>query len=192
MVISWLTAMDNTGGFLMSIHENRHTASILLLKSSFVLSVPVQGMESLITSVGKTSSKWGSKFPQDYTNQPPTTTLSQRKKMQSSSHVVSHGIEGLKTIHFTSSTNVFGIDGCVAHLQCQVNQVLTSVNHHHILQCQIQLAHVRTDYWDSSKALFQPTSQQHPPYLSFLGSQRFATIQPIITDHHKHTTNLHP
>ena len=193
MVLSWLTAMDNTGGFILSMNENRHTASILASSSSFVLSVPVHGMESLIQMVGKTSTKWGSKFPQDYTTTtdvPPieqnTTTLGshrKRKKMQSSSHVQSHGIAGLNEIYLPSTSNneedVFGIDGCVAHLQCHVNQVITSMNHHHILQCQVQMAHVRTDYWDSSMSLFTPTSNQHPPYLSFLGSQQFATIQPI-------------
>jgi flavin reductase (DIM6/NTAB) family NADH-FMN oxidoreductase RutF len=68
MVLSWLTAINNKGGFLFSINKRRHSASLLLRNSSehkqFSLSIPVQGMEELVLAVGSVSGRWGrSKFP---------------------------------------------------------------------------------------------------------------------------------
>ena len=73
MVISWLTAMNNSGKFIMSVNKNRHTASVLVPNQNimnddveFVLCVPVAGMEDLVRNVGRTSGRWGkSKFPSD-------------------------------------------------------------------------------------------------------------------------------
>mmetsp|Transcript_25623 Transcript_25623/g.74129 ORF Transcript_25623/g.74129 Transcript_25623/m.74129 type:complete len:288 (+) Transcript_25623:181-1044(+) len=75
MVLSWLTATDNSGRFLFSINRNRHSAlNIVPIDESsgkartgvdFVLSCPVQGMEQLVLDVGGTSGKWGSKFMAD-------------------------------------------------------------------------------------------------------------------------------
>ena len=66
MVISWLSATNNTGKFMMSVNKCRHTASILTSKDrdvDFILCVPVAGMEDLVLNVGKASGKWGkSKF----------------------------------------------------------------------------------------------------------------------------------
>ena len=77
MVVSWLTATNNNGRFVMSVNKRRHTASILVPTSTstsntvetetstveFVLSVPVAGMEDLVKNIGKTSGRWGtSKF----------------------------------------------------------------------------------------------------------------------------------
>jgi flavin reductase (DIM6/NTAB) family NADH-FMN oxidoreductase RutF len=75
MVLSWLTATNNNGRFMFSLNRRRHSST--LLKSSlssssssssseFTLSVPVQGMEELVRSVGSVSGRFGSKFPADY------------------------------------------------------------------------------------------------------------------------------
>ena len=99
MVVSWLTATNNTGRFLMSINKRRYTAKILttfakgcngsgngssasasdddlaLYGADFVLCVPVKGMEDLVLNVGKASGRWkSSKFPLDHreTIRPPS------------------------------------------------------------------------------------------------------------------------
>jgi hypothetical protein len=48
MTISWLTAVDNAGGFVCSMNQSRHTASLLATNRVFTLSVPVVGMEDLV------------------------------------------------------------------------------------------------------------------------------------------------
>ena len=76
MVLSWLTATNNSGRFMFSINRSRHSATnvVPIDESSgkartgvdFVLSIPVQGMEQLVLDVGGTSGKWGSKFVADH------------------------------------------------------------------------------------------------------------------------------
>eukprot|EP00667_Euglena_gracilis_P030891 EG_transcript_43616 len=58
MVLSWLTAINNYGLFFASINAGRYTAAVLMAKDtkSFVLSVPVHGMEGLLGRLGKCSS----------------------------------------------------------------------------------------------------------------------------------------
>ena len=79
MVLSWLTATNNAGQFIFSIHRRRHSASILLnvtnetdvdakslpsnpIGNFFTLSVPIQGMEELVLAVGRISGKYVNKF----------------------------------------------------------------------------------------------------------------------------------
>jgi hypothetical protein len=74
MVLSWLTATNNNGRFIFSLNRRRHSSSLLKsslspsssCSSEFTLSVPVQGMEELVRSVGSVSGQFGSKFPADY------------------------------------------------------------------------------------------------------------------------------
>jgi flavin reductase (DIM6/NTAB) family NADH-FMN oxidoreductase RutF len=99
MVVSWLTATNNFGRFVMSIHKRRYTAGILMEQwcrkdkiqqedsekgpshhrhqyyhhgeaVEFGLSVPIQGMEDLVCNVGRASGRWiSSKFPFDLSRQ---------------------------------------------------------------------------------------------------------------------------
>ena len=82
MVVTWLTATNNEGRFMMSINRHRHTAQSFfdpLVKVSnnddanrggnstdngvcFTLCVPVKGMEELIQNIGSTSGRFGNKF----------------------------------------------------------------------------------------------------------------------------------
>jgi len=71
MVLSWLTATNNAGGFMFSICKRRYTASNLNENAFFTLSVPVRGMEELVRGVGSVSGRVGSKFPQDHPPPPP-------------------------------------------------------------------------------------------------------------------------
>jgi flavin reductase (DIM6/NTAB) family NADH-FMN oxidoreductase RutF len=69
MVLSWLTPMNNTGGFVMSLNRRRHSVSMLQQSDGeealFTLSVPIHGMEELVRLVGSTSGRHGNKFAED-------------------------------------------------------------------------------------------------------------------------------
>lgn len=149
MVLSWLTATNNSGQVLFSLNQRRHTASVLKPSSYFVLCVPVEGMQDLVRQVGGTSGRWGrSKFPQDYNESSihedsgipsPLTKHSKNQKPR-----FPRGILGLSTIpvggnaRSTSSAttntaasssvlsceeDIFAIDGSVAHLVCRLDQL---------------------------------------------------------------------
>ena len=68
MVVTWLTATNNHGQFLMSINRHRHTATFFESAATtsrdghFTLCVPVKGMEELVKNVGGTSGRFGNKF----------------------------------------------------------------------------------------------------------------------------------
>lgn len=59
MVISWLTATNNSGNFIMSINRHRYSATLLLQKRKefFTLCVPIAGMEELVLDVGSISGR---------------------------------------------------------------------------------------------------------------------------------------
>ncbi len=63
MTVSWLTATNNKGKFVMSLNQHRHTATYMQHSGrEFCLCVPVAGMESIVLAVGGTSGKWRSKW----------------------------------------------------------------------------------------------------------------------------------
>lgn len=119
MVLSWLTATNNSGRFMFSINRRRHTASILvpqdhstgkfLSGTEFVLSVPIKGMEQLTLDVGSISGRWGSKFPADYEDTGDDsaavipvdfTSMSNRKKKKRKKQQFAKGIAGLVSVPF--------------------------------------------------------------------------------------------
>ena len=87
MVLSWLTASNNNGRFLFSIHKTRYSAQLLTRRraldesdessgssngtyesgNEFSLSVPVKGMEEIVKDVGSISGRDCSKFQSDAT-----------------------------------------------------------------------------------------------------------------------------
>jgi len=64
MTVSWLSPINNKGGFVMSLHKKRYTAHLLKTDGLFVLSVPVKGMEELVLSIGGISGSETNKFIQ--------------------------------------------------------------------------------------------------------------------------------
>ena len=52
MVISWLTPINNHGVFIMAVNKMRCTATLLLERRSFGLSVAVRGQEAALLAVG--------------------------------------------------------------------------------------------------------------------------------------------
>ena len=87
MVLSWLTASNNNGRFLFSIHNSRYSAQLLTRRRvderdessggsskciyeagvEFSLSVPVKGMEEIVRDVGSISGRCCSKFQSNAT-----------------------------------------------------------------------------------------------------------------------------
>jgi len=150
MVISWLSATNNSGKFMMSVNKRRHTASILTSKDSdvdFVLCVPVAGMEDLVLNVGKASGKWvKSKFASECEGtvcekdeskggledtpsaEPiaPVKTSRQQKKRK-----FENGVDGLVAVRIggvekapQNEHDPIAILGTVAHLVCKTYRIV--------------------------------------------------------------------
>lgn len=151
MVISWLSATNNSGKFMMSVNKRRHTASILTSEDSdvdFVLCVPVAGMEDLVLNVGKASGKWGkSKFTSECERKncekdeeskigledtpstgpidPKETSRKQKKRK------FENGVDGLVAVRIggvekapQNKHDPIAILGTVAHLVCKTYRIV--------------------------------------------------------------------
>jgi hypothetical protein len=141
MVLSWLTASNNNGRFLFSIHETRYSSQLLApwredgsYKTSveFSLSVPVKGMEDIVKDVGSISGRWCSKLQSD-----AATSLvedgfllsNRQRKMQKKDNIKSNGILGLIPVPIGNcssleKSDLFAIQGTVAHLRCRTYAVI--------------------------------------------------------------------
>jgi len=195
MVLSWLTATNNAGGFMFSICKRRYTASNLNNNNEkdafFTLSVPVRGMEELVRGVGSVSGSVGSKFPQDHPHALTNATTAvgssaapqskrQKKKLL---HQGKSGVPGLKSVPITipvggGDAKLFAIAGTVAHLVCKVCRILdeTIDEEHRLVLAQVERAWVHPDYWDADRHLFRPLQKETAPYLTFFGSQQFGYV----------------
>jgi flavin reductase (DIM6/NTAB) family NADH-FMN oxidoreductase RutF len=189
MIISWLTATDNHGNFMMSLNRRRHTATRMsYAKTDFVLCVPVQGMEDLVRNVGGVSGKWGSKFPKERDNDevyPQEAFQKLSKRQQKRQQRFAHGVPGLQIMPFggnddaNKDLSLFAIQGTVAHLLCQVEKVVEHVidEDHYLITAKVMDAYCQSDYWDANNNMFRP-NQESKPYLSFFGSQTFGYVVP--------------
>ena len=197
MVLSWLTATNNHGRVMFSMNRRRYTASRLSQRHfSFVLCVPVQGMEELVRQVGSASGRLGSKFPRDVAVSQPTTTKNtttledsnnqKKKKTQAPNEKGAprfpHGIPGLQRVSVVgnSGSDLFAIQGTVAHLVCRLDRWILDDDmidqEHGLGLAQVTTAFVRPDYWNPQKNIFGPKHDNAPPYLTFLGSQTFGHV----------------
>ena len=59
MTVSWLTPVDNSGMFCMSLKSSRHTTGNLLRDGRFTLSPACEGMEPLLLRLGSSSGRAG-------------------------------------------------------------------------------------------------------------------------------------
>jgi len=127
MVLSWLTATNNEGHFLFSIHKSRYSSQLLLaprgvdgssdggsnyIGVEFSLSVPVKGMEEIVLDVGSISGRFCSKFQSDaaatslvevglVAQQPEgmdDNLSNRRRKKQKKQNIKDNGIIGLVPI----------------------------------------------------------------------------------------------
>jgi flavin reductase (DIM6/NTAB) family NADH-FMN oxidoreductase RutF len=185
MVLSWLTATNNEGKFLFSIHKHRHSASLLLRQEHFVLSVPVHGMETLLRQVGSVSGAYGSKFPDHVFRNNEIDSMPNTRKQKRPRFP--QGIPGLRAISlsdidttYESFSKLFGVEGCVAFIACKIHQILQNSpildEDHWLVVAEMKAAWVHPDYWCSTRNRFLPLSDQVPSYLTFLGSQTFGQV----------------
>ena len=55
MTVSWLTATDNRGGFIMALNAKRFTTKQIRATGKFTFSVPTRGMEDVLVKIGSCS-----------------------------------------------------------------------------------------------------------------------------------------
>ena len=198
MIVSWLTASNNDGNFIMSLNRHRHSTNLLLQEENkdFSLCIPISGMEDLILSVGSISGRFGSKFgrsldsqhqQEQQKEQQQQQQLSKRQlKKQKRQRWAIEGIPGLVPIPYgqndteeSSSSPVFAIQGTVAHLHCRLlsSSLGTIDDDHYLLTGKVIDAYCHSDYWDSDRNIFCPKQGINNSYLTFLGSQTFGQVQ---------------
>lgn len=164
MTISWLTATDNLGHFVCAINRGRHSASNLEPTRLFVLCIATARQSALLRRVGACSGRDGNKID----------------RLQ------------IDVLSIDDAVNLFGVAECAAYLVCRVNTALaplasiddatcarafSSTNAHHLLlHCTAMRGQVSPAYWDGRRFCCRDGA---PPHLSFLGSQLFATIEPL-------------
>ncbi|TMW61952.1 hypothetical protein Poli38472_009445 [Pythium oligandrum] len=178
MTITWLTPINNQGGFICSMNRNRHSAQFVNRPGAhFVLNIPVQGMEELVLSIGGCSGASVDKFSEfgiDTCNPGDTVYTSDHveetkaKKQKLSKQEIS-----LRAIQDAASTCI-AVRGCVAHVLSRVERVEED-DGHWILRCTQLAAWCRENYWDGKN--FIPQQRSLPPYLTFLGSKVFGYVQ---------------
>lgn len=62
MTLSWMTPVNNYGGFAFAIHKTRYSLSNLMRGKKFTLSVPTAESRDLVLAVGRVSGKVAKKF----------------------------------------------------------------------------------------------------------------------------------
>lgn len=62
MTLSWLTPVNNYGGFAFAIHKTRYSSVNLMAGKKFTLSVPTAQSRELVLAVGRVSGKVAKKF----------------------------------------------------------------------------------------------------------------------------------
>ena len=179
MTVSWLTATDNRGGFLMALNANRFTTKqIRATKSLFTLSIPTRGMEHVLIKIGSCSGfdVDKTKFVHGWTPVAP----------------------GWGT---TGGDGVMGdvscVSECVAHIVARVQNVHDIMENGHVLiTAKCVRAFVRLSYWRGGddvsnkgssswkgKAVFAPRKQEFrpspPSILTFLGSKVFGHVNVV-------------
>jgi flavin reductase (DIM6/NTAB) family NADH-FMN oxidoreductase RutF len=193
MTISWLTAINNDGCFVMSLNRRRDTSRYMEVGTGrdFCLCVPTAGMESLVLAVGGTSGRFCSKIARDEESVSASSyyggngnapmSKRQRKRLERQS-AEREGIPGLVRVPVGDrdayKEGLFCIGDTVAHLHCRTYMIHNDDHvdrNHHIIYAQVIDAFCRSSYWNSEKKLFCPKPGKNP-YLTFLGSQTFGYI----------------
>ncbi|KAG7394038.1 hypothetical protein PHYBOEH_005896 [Phytophthora boehmeriae] len=191
MTITWLTAINNQGGFVCSVNASRHTAKFMHSKAIFVLNVPVRGMEELILAIGSSSGADVDKFSQlqvatcapgggdltksseeqdsTLTSESTPTPSDLKKRKLSKKELARQEIAA-------AARQSVALRDCVAHLLCRVETV-TEDDGHLLLRCSQLAGWSRQAYWDGRNFIpLEGTDAE--PYLTFLGSKVFGYVLP--------------
>mmetsp|Transcript_5586 Transcript_5586/g.8513 ORF Transcript_5586/g.8513 Transcript_5586/m.8513 type:complete len:257 (-) Transcript_5586:29-799(-) len=176
MTISWLTAANNHGGMVFVIHKSRFSAKNLLDKGDFILSVAHAGQKDLLLEVGKVSGKSVDKCASITDLNLQTGSKDDAPANVFSALDDSDEEESSNEVDVAPS-ELCPVDGTVAHMRCTVKSHSEAADPGHwMVVAQIDEAYVHPQYWDGK--CFSPVSNELPPLLSFVGSQRFAFVRP--------------
>ncbi|KAE8876299.1 hypothetical protein PF002_g26351 [Phytophthora fragariae] len=184
MTITWLTAINNQGGFICSMNATRHTAKFMNQSGAvFVLNVPVRGMEELVLAVGGSTGADMDKFEQlnvavcapgggelQSTEDATSTSDDQvetKKRKLSKKELARQEIA-------SAAAQSIALRDCVAHLLCRVETV-TEDDGHLLLRCSQLAGWTRRSYWDGRNFIPQEGTDAEP-YLTFLGSKVFGYV----------------
>lgn len=174
MTVSWLTPINNSGMFFLSMNEKRHSAVMLEDVLTFTLSIPVVGMEGLVASVGGCSGRDVDKFEHI---EGMTLCRPGWGKMEEGG-VVETGLRKLskRERRAVEAGKMACIKECVAHVAAKVESIEHRAGHLLII-AQTVRSFVRSSHWWMGKT-FRPVSTDTSPCLSFLGSTQFAMTIP--------------
>ena len=164
MTISWISPVDNHGLFTMSINKGRHTLMNLLPGTFFSISPFTEESIGVALLVGGSSGAGilGGKLE-------------------------ALGISVSPCGGASSACDFPALNGAPAHLFCRVVSLLSPsddvggeavLKGHTILLCTSETGWVDPSYWREGK-LFSP-SLGKPRLVGFLGSKKFATIEPVL------------
>ncbi|KAL4117880.1 hypothetical protein PRIC2_010209 [Phytophthora ramorum] len=186
MTITWLTAINNQGGFICSMNATRHTAKLVGHSGAiFVLNVPVRGMEELVLAIGSSSSANVDKFAQFNVAvcapgggdlQPVAESARGSSESETKKRKLSKKELARQEVATAANRSV-ALRDCVAHLLCRVERV-TEDDGHLLLRCSQLAGWTRRGYWDGRNFLPQPGTGAEP-YLTFLGSKVFGYVLPL-------------
>ncbi|KAG3114264.1 hypothetical protein PI125_g6579 [Phytophthora idaei] len=184
MTITWLTAINNQGGFICSMNATRHTANFMNQSGAvFVLNVPVRGMEQLVLTIGSSTGANKDKFEQlniaicapgggDFkkmAKDADETEVRTKKQKLSKKEMARQEIA-------SAAAQSIALQDCVAHLLCRVETV-TEDDGHLLLRCTQLAGWTRQTYWDGRNFIPQVGTNAEP-YLTFLGSKMFGYVLP--------------
>lgn len=182
MTITWITAINNRGGFIGSVHAARHSVQFVNHAGAiFVLNVPVRGMEDLVLAVGSCSGADTDKFEEfgiavcapggaELTEGGSEDIVKTKKPKVSKKELAKQEIS--RAVH-----QAIALRDCVAHLLCRVESV-TEDDGHLLLRCVQLSGWTRRAYWDG-RNFIPHASADVEPYLTFLGSKTFGYVLPV-------------
>lgn len=184
MTLSWMTPVNNYGGFAFAIHKTRFSAANLLASGKFTLSVPTAQSRDLVLAVGRVSGMVVKKFDGSIPNLKAGAfgCLGLTGAVVSSRRESKNGFDALldsddendqevvadPTILTVSNTDVVAstssrvhhafpppIDGTVAHMNCTVLSHTDAADAGtYLVIAKINRAAVHAEYWSHKGKCF--------------------------------------
>ncbi|KAL9653900.1 hypothetical protein ABK040_012959 [Willaertia magna] len=160
MTITWLTPIDNSAHFMISMNQKRFSSKLVLGSKKFTLNIPTTNLKDVVLEIGSCSGDSVNKFDKfvniDKNSLDKSLTLIERNT--------------------NNNGNFYCFKECCAHLLCIVEkEELNICKGHNILFCKIIEGYVKEGYWQGDRIFIPQNNSELPPYMTFLGSQTFGT-----------------
>lgn len=196
MTLSWMTPVNNYGGFAFAIHKTRFSAANLLISKKFTLSVATAQSKELVLAVGKTSGKMVNKFDGSIpslqagtfgslgNSDSKTDKNGEENKNKNgfgllmdsddededeSSKTVPQNVEP-KSVFYTFPPP---IDGTVAHMYCDVLSYTDGADEgHYLVIAKINKASVHPKYWSHNGKCFITTDEKEITATNILNTKK--------------------